>query len=780
MARVSGKQFSDPHQITADGRSIAIPGGYKLSKVKFAFQYGFGVIGWQLFWSADGAKDLESPQRGAWHTASLTTHEFLIPKDDFLAGVEYLYDGDVMVGLRLKLFFGGFTRWLGGKTSLSTLSVYLDVSLAEREAYEDERDSGLHPDQINNPAFPFNFVIGFTGSITANRTTCLGLVVRKVIKQNLFSYSWVGDALWKEEVEKSEKDAMSTLPSIDLYSMPTHLSNYVTTAPVGPQLDGGDSLTMPSFETENQDSVEEASVAESQAESTLQASNATEDEEASIDSADESSQQTGSVAESIPLPVKPRARRMGVSNPVVAKLLAPPQERPNEPLTSSEVQFFDVLRMRTTELSHARSRALDFARNLWTNKGFRLDSSLNKLVTIRMVAGLTRWYFNGISKRLMPQSVNEKPALVMLRRSRQLLSKADTVRLRVERMLSNADVLASSAQPWTGKHLLSPKERALRAEHNKRVAAIRAEAAKVKRDENFLRLQAVIDEKRGLAQMPKLTLSVFVVNNYRLKLAAARHKESLLERMSLEEVKTGLFGSNLREKLLSKEQMQAIHESLRSQQLKLKDVTSLDRLIDDVVEEEGGIAEKDKRLKSSTAASRKSSRQVNQIVAPIVPRPGSGAHTASGKLSAQMALRLNAASLVNGRTRSPPMMTDRISAPPSPDRGTVSTPGRTFGRESRSYSILEMNPFILPALPDKPEGASPPKRNGSPNKGSRNSTPVQTQRPPRASATPPRANTMLGSLDKNIGPHKENKARAPSPKRRLSAVLGDLDGDDSI
>ena len=101
MARVSGKQFSDPHQITADGRSIAIPGGYKLSKVKFAFQYGFGVIGWQLFWSADGAKDLESPQRGAWHTASLTTHEFLIPKDDFLAGVEYLYDGDVMVGLRL-------------------------------------------------------------------------------------------------------------------------------------------------------------------------------------------------------------------------------------------------------------------------------------------------------------------------------------------------------------------------------------------------------------------------------------------------------------------------------------------------------------------------------------------------------------------------------------------------------------------------------------------------------------------------------------------------------
>jgi len=804
MARVSGKTFCDPHQITADGRSIAIPGGYKLSKVKFAFQYGFGVIGWQLFWSADGGKDLESPQRGSWHTASLSTHDFVIPKEDFLAGVEYLYDGDVMVGVRLKLFFAGFTRWLGGKTSLSTLSVYLDVSLAERESYEDERDSNLPADELRDPAYPYNFVIGFTGAITANRTTCLGLVVRKTIKQNLFSYTWVGDALWKLELEKSERDAASTLPSIDLYSMPTHLSNYATSAPVGPALDGGDSLTMSMATNATQDEdtatapdVQEAdSEEEEESQSTFQAS-VTEDDE-TVDSHDGSST---AQSQSIAVPVRQRNRRMGISNPVVAKLLQRPTERPNEPLSSSEVQFFDVLRMRTTELSHARSRAMDFARNLWTNKGYRLDPSLSKLVSIRIVSGLTKWYFNGINKRLMPLSVNEKPALQMLRRSRQLLDKADNVRNRVNKILANADILESSAQAWTGKHLLSPKERAQRTEHHKKVAAMRAEAGKVKRDENFLRLQAVIDEKRGLSQMPKLTLSLYVVNNYRLKLAAARHKESLLERMTLEEVKTGLFGSNLREKMLSKEQMQAIHESLRSQQLKLKDVTSLDRLIDDVVDEEGAIAQK--VPKASALVRRGTVRQLSMATAPIVPRetttkpPSAG----SSKLSPNMALRLNESGLINSRTRSPPLMTDRISAPSSPNRSALSSPAGKLsarGMGSRAYSFMDFNPFILPALPDKSEvldaapsgvgaNASPPKRLNSPNR-SRGSTPSGTQRPPRPSATLARASSTVNSKNTKAGAEKHGARKAssaapkkqPAAQRQLSSVLGDLDGDESI
>lgn len=788
MAKVTGRAFADPHIITANGRSIAVPGGYKLSRVKFAFQYGVGIIGWQLFWSADGANELESPQRGSWTSASLGANEFVIPKDDFVVGLEYLYDSDVIVGVRLKLLFAGFTRWVGGKTSLSTLGVYMDCDNATpREEYEDVRDSALDPDELKYPAFPYNFVIGFTGMITAGRTTCIGLVIRKVTKQNLFSYYWVGDALRKLEMEKSEAAAEMTLPSFDMNSMPTHLSGFVAGPPVGPPPpDGGDSLTMSHAVTSSldpsvadfrhQEKLEDNSSVGSLDESSFAGSSTLhdDDDESLGSQSQETSQATGQQSKGEAPPPKPRARRMGFSNPVVAKLVsAPAAQVVKEPLTSSEVQFFDVLRMRTTELSHARSRATGFARNLWTNKLLRLDSDLSKLVVIRIVRGLTLWLFNALSKRMMALSSLEKPALKLMSNARKLISKADTVRNRANQILMNADLLESSGQLWTGKHLLSPKDRALKAAHLQKIAALRAEADKVKRDETFLRLQAVIDEKRALAQMPRLTLSQYVVNNYRLKLAAARHKESLLERMSLEDVKTGLFGSNLKEKLLSKEQMQAIHESLRSQQLKLKDVTSLDRLIDGVVEEEAEIA--DGEEKRSIALPVKNGRKTSVVAAPSPQRVrldsqlhhqqqksiASSGRGKNRKLSESVALRLNSASLVNHRSRTPQVMTDRIGSPELP--GSREAKGR-------SYSILEFNPMILPGAPLSAGPSSPThqqqqqqRRRTSPNR--RISASAQ-----KASTQPvPRANTMV--LDRN------NRV-SPSKARKLSTFGESADGDD--
>jgi hypothetical protein len=770
MAKVTGRQFADPHTITADGRSIAVPGGYKLSRIKFAFQYGVGIIGWQLFWNADGGRELESPQRGSWTSASLGNNDFVIPKEDFVVGLEYLYDSDVIVGVRLKLLFGGFTRWIGGKTSLSTLGVYMDCeNCSQREEYEDVRDSTLDPDELANPAMPYNFVIGLTGVVTAGRTTCLGLVIRKVTKQNLFSYTWVGDALWKSELEKSEAAAEMTLPSIDMYSMPTHLSNFVAGPPVGaPMVDGGDSLTMSHALSSTADEgggdyqkVEQDNASVDSLEESFPGSSTVHDDDESIDSQSQDPSQATGLSKGDAPPPKPRARRMGVSNPVVAKLLNAPPPTAKEALSSSEVQFFDVLRMRTTELSHARSRATEFARNLWTNKLLRLDNELGKLVVIRIVRGLTLWLFNALSKRMMPLSHTEKPALKLLRNAKMLISKADSVRNRVNQILMSADVLESSAQLWTGKHLLSPKERALKAEHHRKIAALRAEAAKVRRDENLLRLQAVIDEKRGMAQMPRLPLSQYVVNNYRLKLAAARHKESLLERMTLDDVKNGLFGTNLKEKLLSKEQMQAIHESLRSQQLKLKDVTSLDRLIDTVVEEEGEIAAG--LEKRSIALPPKNLRQTTLSAAPSLQRTRLETHIQqqpprhqNRKLSEGAALRLNSASLVNHRSRTPLVMTDRIGSPEFP--GSREGPPSQQG-QGRSYSIMEFNPLILPdsGPTGPPSPTAQQRRRTSPNRR----VTASTQQAASA-GQPARANTML------------NGRRASPPKGRQLVTFSEL------
>lgn len=92
--------------------------------------------------------------------------------------------------------------------------------------------------------------------------------------------------------------------------------------------------------------------------------------------------------------------------------------------------------------------------------------------------------------------------------------------------------------------------------------------------------------KRGSALLPRLSLSKSYYDHFHNKVLAARHKENLLERMSLEEVKKGLFGSNMKETLLNQDQMQAIHASLKDRKIELKDTSSFQRLVDDILVDE--------------------------------------------------------------------------------------------------------------------------------------------------------------------------------------------------
>ena len=126
--------------------------------------------------------------------------ELVVPKDDFFVGLEYLYDGVATVGVRLKLHFGGFTRWIGGKNSMSTLSVYLGAESSPRQEFESFRDQCVGKREADEPAFPMEQIIGITGIVTdgppaLQRATGIGVLVRKIVQQNLFSYYWVQDVL---------------------------------------------------------------------------------------------------------------------------------------------------------------------------------------------------------------------------------------------------------------------------------------------------------------------------------------------------------------------------------------------------------------------------------------------------------------------------------------------------------------------------------------------------------------------------------------------------------
>jgi hypothetical protein len=81
MRKISGRRFADPvgpplpvPDVNIDDEedvdapplspSAEVPAGFKLTKIAFAMYEQGGIAGWQLFWSADSAKDIESPKRG--------------------------------------------------------------------------------------------------------------------------------------------------------------------------------------------------------------------------------------------------------------------------------------------------------------------------------------------------------------------------------------------------------------------------------------------------------------------------------------------------------------------------------------------------------------------------------------------------------------------------------------------------------------------------------------------------------------------------------------------
>ena len=102
------------------------------------------------------------------------------------------------------------------------------------------------------------------------------------------------------------------------------------------------------------------------------------------------------------------------------------------------------------ELEDMFSRAIKFARRMWNDKLLRDDPILSKLVTVRVIKGLTTWFFSSINKGLIANPVTEKAGLNLIKRSRHLSAKSETLKFKSMAVKQNAHMLEVSIQPWTG------------------------------------------------------------------------------------------------------------------------------------------------------------------------------------------------------------------------------------------------------------------------------------------------------------------------------------------
>jgi hypothetical protein len=600
------------------GSLIGLPAGFKLNKIRVTFGDHTGVAGWQLNWSADGIRDIDGPRRGHWLGSSGNNiQELIVPRGDFAVGIEYYHDGSALMGLRLKLFNGGWTKWVGGKSSLSTQSVYLGVELSDKQPFEDEHvPAGL--DEVNHPAYPREYIIGFSGIQTLTRVTNLTLVVRKVKEQYLLSYFWVKDALDKilyDMYENVKEKWLEHTQNILAFGGGNNDDQQSVSSS-----NGGGSRFLPSIK--NNGNLRRASYASSIPDTARSESNKSDsglgggnsssrmnpntarlrdpqrtletlDELNSLDESNSDNMETGSVS---------GASHNSDSQSKGAGTSAADEEMKTLSFMSkysfssgivgldsrkaSESQFFDIMRMRALEVTVAKDRGMNFARKLWTDKDLRANPDLKKLTTVTMVRGLTMWYFNAISKRLTRLVTTEAKGNALLQEARSLRKKSELLQARAAGMKMIARNMENTPQSWAGKSLLSPAERALRKVYKDKIRTYYVEAKAQEDDAEAVSLDALNTEKAGRNLLPRMQLSKYTVNVFLRKLAAARHKETLLQYISVDTVKAALTGVAEKSSGLPTSDMETIINCLNNKADDNLDVNALESLVEREVQKE--------------------------------------------------------------------------------------------------------------------------------------------------------------------------------------------------
>ncbi len=667
MSRLDGKRFADPY-IPEDehGMGTWVPAGYKLSSLRLNMQEGVGIVGWQVVWSADTAKEINSRKRGKWNGAAMQIHEIHVPQDDFVQGVEYLYDASTIVGLRLRFVWGGWSRWIGGKTSMSTLPLYLHSAMAPKEDFEDEfRPAG--DDEEKNPAMPRNFVVGFTGleSSTTNISTCLGLVVRKIIHQHLFSYSWVQDSIDRYEDEGRILDPNEECESDDFSSASEGEDSFYTSLGLeepgsdsdddAAEGEGEDKFKLPPLPTKNLNSSGGLGTM-SRAPSGIPGSSRMTGRQGMTSARSTAGSRAVSAdsSEGGASRRRRKVRRKGVRskadpNATHQKIITSASESHFSVVTSnsnvqgnlareialleredvaegdnlltSERQFFDVVRMRLTETNSAEARAEAFARRLWTNKIYRESSEFKILTSINILAHLTKWYFQAMCRRLCRVITTESEGTSLVTESQAIAIKATNAAKRSVASAAAAAELEGTRQSWMSSLMLSPEERRAKREYLDTIAQLKADAKADEKASVQMEEQSVRMERRGKELLPRLELSKYVCNYYRLKIDAARHMQSLLERMDLQTLKSSLSGNAAGSGGFSGMEMDIIRSNLR----KRAPVEEVSSKLEDIVNEELVKHQEQQRMLRDTLRHNKlleRSGSMNRLLIDLDGKPG--------------------------------------------------------------------------------------------------------------------------------------------------------------
>jgi hypothetical protein len=461
----------------------------------------YGIVGWQMQWGADSMPNRSGKRRGKWLGGQLNIEEIDIPENDFVIGIDYTYEGSTTIALRLRLLVHGFTKWYGLKTSRSVLTMSLSAKNDSPTLPFEENFRSAGRDELENPAFPRNYVIGLACHDNGVRITNFQLVTRKVDTQDVFSYTWVDDgvrrledrlakeaALAAEIAEEARLEKLAEMMEANGVAMPSTDDSLPAIAPVEAQeSDSEDELDAPAADVALEDNV------------------------------------------------------------VISR---------------HEEEFFDVIRMRNSEVSEAQRRAEQLARRIWRSYELRDPGHpMAPLTTVRAVSAICFWLFSAVSKRLSAYPVHEKRAVALLQEGRIKALKSEVFDRRAHGLREMAENLSLAQHPWSGMKLVPPALKKQKMAMLDQIKTFKSDSKVFVKTAETMRIDSDNLLLEGRLLMPRLQLSIYVTANYRIKVEAARHKASLLEQMDLRTMKNALCGGAA-EGGLSEDEMSLLRQSM--------------------------------------------------------------------------------------------------------------------------------------------------------------------------------------------------------------------------
>lgn len=390
MPKITGDKFSDPkptYPLNYECKSdhTIIPTGFSLSKIKIAIQNGLGIVGWQLFWSADCCVPIESLIRGKVVGNSIIQHEYLIKQFDFLLEVEYCTEGAVIVGIRFFTYLTGWSKWIGNRGNQLSKKYRLNCNNAESIPNESKYKSSGYQETIS-PGMPSEYIIGFSGLESTVRATGLGIIVRRVSLQNIFSYHWVNESIYFTKLKQANELSMSTSNFKDSIDGINEDNINGITSTTGSNSINNNNNNSNNNNNNNQTILPAINGANS---SSIVNSNNNYFNNRPLSASQRRSMDLIRHLSDLQTEQFPSSLSNKTIHNETDYLDSIESNMPI--LKPSEEQFFDVIRMRSVEIKSAQIRALNFARNLWSNIKIRLHSEYYIFSTIKVLTPFIKW-----------------------------------------------------------------------------------------------------------------------------------------------------------------------------------------------------------------------------------------------------------------------------------------------------------------------------------------------------------------------------------------------------